>query len=108
MPYERKPLSCNPSALNGLSEKLIVSHCENNYGGAVKRLNAIEQKLAEYREAGIPLIWVVYPATRTAHVLGANRQRRELGQDGVLDGEGILPGLSIPLADIFPVGEEQA
>jgi Fe-Mn family superoxide dismutase len=42
-----KPLSCSPGALPGLSEKLVVSHYENNYGGAVKRLNAIEQRLAE-------------------------------------------------------------
>jgi len=55
MPYELKPLSCNPSALNGLSEKLIVSHWENNYGGAVKRLNAIEQKLAELQWASAPV-----------------------------------------------------
>ncbi|MCR4301998.1 MAG: Fe-Mn family superoxide dismutase [Sulfuricaulis sp.] len=41
MAYEMKPLSCNPAKLKGLSEKLIVSHYENNYGGAVKRLNAI-------------------------------------------------------------------
>jgi len=41
MAYEMKPLSCNPAKLKGLSEKLIVSHHENNYGGAVKRLNAI-------------------------------------------------------------------
>lgn len=47
MPYEMKPLTCNPGALSGLSEKIIISHYENNYGGAVKRLNAIEQKLAE-------------------------------------------------------------
>ncbi len=40
MTYEMKPLSCNPAKLSGLSEKLIVSHYENNYGGAVKRLNA--------------------------------------------------------------------
>ncbi len=47
MPYENKPLACNPGAIAGMSEKIIVSHWENNYGGAVKRLNAIEQKLAE-------------------------------------------------------------
>ena len=41
MTYEMKPLSCNPAKLKGLSEKLIVSHYENNYGGAVKRLNAM-------------------------------------------------------------------
>lgn len=46
MSYQMKPLSCNPSRLVGLSEKLIVSHYENNYGGAVKRLNAISEQLA--------------------------------------------------------------
>jgi len=45
MPYEIKPLSCNPTQLKGLSEKLIVSHYENNYSGAVKRLNAIAAQL---------------------------------------------------------------
>jgi Fe-Mn family superoxide dismutase len=42
-----KPLSCDPARLSGLSEKLIVSHYENNYGGAVKRLNAIAERLTE-------------------------------------------------------------
>jgi len=46
MRYEIKPLSCDPAKLKGLSEKLIVSHYENNYGGAVKRLNAISDQLA--------------------------------------------------------------
>jgi superoxide dismutase, Fe-Mn family len=55
MSYEIKPLSCNPSGLNGLSEKLIVSHWENNYSGAVKRLNAIEKNLAELDWANRPI-----------------------------------------------------
>lgn len=55
MSYEMKPLACNPSGLAGLSEKIIVSHYENNYGGAVKRLNAIEQKLAELDWASAPV-----------------------------------------------------
>ena len=46
MPYEMKPLSCDPARIRGMSEKLIVSHYENNYGGAVKRLNLIEEQLA--------------------------------------------------------------
>src|SRR4030095_7812347 len=45
MAYENKPLSCNPTQLKGLSEKLIISHYENNYAGAVKRLNAITAQL---------------------------------------------------------------
>jgi Fe-Mn family superoxide dismutase len=41
-----RPLPFDPAKLNGLSEKLVKSHWENNYGGAVKALNAIELKLA--------------------------------------------------------------
>jgi len=41
-----QPLPFKPSRLNGLSERLLASHYENNYGGAVRRLNAIEQRLA--------------------------------------------------------------
>jgi len=55
MPYELKPLSCNPGAIAGMSEKIIVSHYENNYGGAVKRLNAIEAQLAGLDWAAAPV-----------------------------------------------------
>src|SRR5436305_3567897 len=47
MSYSIKPLGCDPARIKGMSERLIVSHYENNYGGAVKRLNLIEEKLAE-------------------------------------------------------------
>jgi len=58
MAYEMKPLACDPAGMNGLSEKIIVSHYENNYGGAVKRLNAITQKLAELDWATAPVFVV--------------------------------------------------
>lgn len=54
MPYAMNPLSCDPTALAGLSERIILSHYENNYGGAVKRLNLIEQQLAELDWATAP------------------------------------------------------
>jgi superoxide dismutase, Fe-Mn family len=44
--YSMKPLGCDPQRIKGMSEKLIVSHYENNYGGAVKRLNLIQEQLA--------------------------------------------------------------
>ena len=55
MPYEIKSLSCDPKKLKGLSEKLIVSHHENNYGGAVKRLNAIVAQFATLDIATAPV-----------------------------------------------------
>src|SRR5258708_40289754 len=33
MTYRIKPLSCDPAKIKGMSERLIVSHYENNYGG---------------------------------------------------------------------------
>ncbi|MBI3563519.1 MAG: Fe-Mn family superoxide dismutase [Gammaproteobacteria bacterium] len=45
MTYNIKPLACDPGKLLGLSEKLILSHYENNYSGAVKRLNVITEQL---------------------------------------------------------------
>jgi superoxide dismutase, Fe-Mn family len=46
MSYAVCPLPFKPPRLNGLSEKLLASHYENNYGGAVRRLNAIDGELA--------------------------------------------------------------
>src|SRR2546428_13613579 len=58
MTYAIKPLSCDPKKLKGLSEKLIVSHWENNYGGAVKRLNAMGAQLASLDFATAPVFVV--------------------------------------------------
>lgn len=43
--YQLKQIHCRPWTLSGLSLKLIESHYENNYGGALRRLNAITEQL---------------------------------------------------------------
>jgi Fe-Mn family superoxide dismutase len=45
MRYTLAPLHCRPWTLVGLSPKLIESHYENNYGGALRRLNVITEQL---------------------------------------------------------------
>ena len=45
MRYTLAPIFCRPWLLNGLSLRLIESHYENNYGGALRRLNAIAERL---------------------------------------------------------------
>jgi superoxide dismutase, Fe-Mn family len=52
--YQPKPLSLDPKSITGISEKVLVSHYENNYVGAVKRLNAIGAQLAELDFAKAP------------------------------------------------------
>jgi superoxide dismutase, Fe-Mn family len=54
MAYQPKPISFDPKSITGISEKVLVSHYENNYVGAVKRLNAIGTQLAELDFAKAP------------------------------------------------------
>src|ERR1700730_12978883 len=56
--YDIKPLPFDPKSVKGLSEKLLLSHFENNYSGAVKRLNAITAQLAELDFAKAPVFTV--------------------------------------------------
>jgi len=50
-----KPLPFDAAKLNGISEKLITSHHDNNYVGAVKALNAVEQRLVSLsKEKDLP------------------------------------------------------
>jgi superoxide dismutase, Fe-Mn family len=49
-----RPLLLKPQWMNGLSERLLISHYENNYGGAVRRLHAIRSHLAALDWARTP------------------------------------------------------
>jgi len=46
MDQEIAPIPVRPWTLNGMSERLIVSHYENNYGAAARTLNAVRSELA--------------------------------------------------------------
>ena len=91
MTYEMKPLSCNPAKLKGLSEKLIVSHYENNYGGAVKRLNAITAQLESLDFATAP-VFVINGLKREELIASNSMILHELyfeslGAEGKPDGD---------------------
>ena len=58
MEYTIKKLPFDPTKIKGMSEKLLVSHHENNYSGAVKRLNAITAQLAGLDFATAPVFVV--------------------------------------------------
>src|SRR5205809_5888227 len=86
MTYNVRPLSCDPKKLKGLSERLIVSHWENNYSGAVKRLNAITAQLAGLDFATAP-VFVVNGLKREELIAANSMIIHELYFDG-LGGEG--------------------
>ena len=82
MTYEMKPLSCDPNKVKGLSVKLIVSHYENNYGGAVKRLNAITAQLEALDFATAP-VFVINGLKREELIASNSMILHELYFDGL-------------------------
>ena len=54
MRYQLKQIYCRPWAMSGLSTQLLESHYENNYGGALRRLNAITEQLESLDFAKAP------------------------------------------------------
>ena len=58
MDYQLRPLTLAFTPLEGLSQRLVASHHQNNYAGAVRRLNAIRRQLAELDWAAAPVFVV--------------------------------------------------
>ena len=89
MPYQAKPMPFDPKSITGISEKVLVSHYENNYVGAVKRLNAIGTQLAELDFAKAPN-FVVNGLKREELVASNSMILHEIYFDGL--GGGTKPG----------------
>jgi len=100
MPYTMKPLSCDPVRVKGMSERLIVSHYENNYGGAVKRLNLIQEKLAEIDYTSAPG-FVVNGLKREELIAMNSMILHEIFFDGLGDESEPQPDLRAALARDF-------
>jgi len=59
------------------------------------------RKLKEYFLAGVRLVWVISPRTRTADVYTAPDEVTTIPATGTLDGGGVVPGFRLPLAALF-------
>jgi superoxide dismutase, Fe-Mn family len=100
MVYQMKPLSGDPVRIKGMSERLIVSHYENNYGGTVKRLNAIDEQLAGLDYASAPA-FVVNGLKREQLIAMNSIILHELFFDGLGDQSEPGPALTEALARDF-------
>lgn len=61
----------------------------------------IRQKMEEYFQAGVELVWVVSTALRQIEVFDAHRNYQLITINDVLKGEPVLPGFELPLRDLF-------
>ncbi|MDB5323873.1 MAG: hypothetical protein JWN40_5504 [Phycisphaerales bacterium] len=61
----------------------------------------MERKRGEYFDAGVRLVWIVDPDTRTIAVYTASASPSMLTENDVLNGGDVLPGFTLPLANLF-------
>ncbi len=61
----------------------------------------MDRKLKEYFLAGTSLVWMVDPDTRTVEVCTSPDHRVTLTEEGTLDGGELLPGLRLPVREVF-------
>ncbi len=65
------------------------------------RATEVQDKALEWLEAGARLVWVVFPRSQRVTVYFPDGTSRILRASDTLDGGEVLPGFSLPVADIF-------
>lgn len=91
--HELVPLPFKPAGLRGISERMITSHHQNNYGGAVRNLRAVEQDLLRVT-AATPLFLVA--ALRERELTFRNSKLLHEAYFGNLGGDGKCCGAIEP------------
>src|SRR5579859_7717980 len=70
-------------------------------------VKATQRKAKRYLMAGTDLVWILYPADKTADACTMTPEGdmaiHEIGADGLLDGGNVIPGFKVALKDIFKV-----
>jgi Uma2 family endonuclease len=62
---------------------------------------AIEQKVQDYFEAGVKVVWVPDPTTKTITVYRPNAEPQVLSENDILTVEDIIPGFQLAVKDVF-------
>jgi Uma2 family endonuclease len=65
------------------------------------RPSEVVAKVEMFQEAGVPLIWLVDPDSRTVTVLAAGQTMKVLQASDTLDGGDVLPDFSVQVAEFF-------
>lgn len=61
----------------------------------------IEEKVADYFSAGVKLVWIVSPKSRTVLVRRPDNTAAVVPESGELVGESVIPGFACKVANLF-------
>ena len=90
------------------NETLPRGHCRTAPDLAVEVVSPndlyyeVDQKVREYLSAGVKLVWVVNPDSRTVRIHRLNGPPSDLGENDTINGEDVLPGFVCRFAEFFP------
>lgn len=103
IPWDRFPDRKLPKEpILALAPDLAVEVLSKSNSGA-----EMERKCREYFAAGVQLVWLIDPESRTADVFTVPDQSTTLDASQSLDGGTVLPGFSLPLAELFAELDQQ-
>jgi Uma2 family endonuclease len=95
--WQRVPSGSLPDeAISRVVPDLVVEVLSKN-----NTREEMDRKLHDYFEAGVRLCWLVDPRSQTATVFKSPTDSRRIGKDQFLDGADVLPGLRVPLKELF-------
>ncbi len=66
------------------------------------RATQLEKKIERFLQAGVPLLWIIYPDVRIVRIIRGDGSTAILREGDELSGEEIIPGFVSPVASIFP------
>jgi Uma2 family endonuclease len=94
---ERIPNGGIPEGMFRIRPDFVVEVISKN-----EEYTEVDEKLADYFDANVPLIWVLTPKTRTVLVYLADGTARRFNHTDELTGDPIIPGFRVRVADLFP------
>jgi len=94
--WDRLPDGVAPQRYSPVPPDLAVEVLSPN-----DRSSDITKKMVHYARAGVPLVWWVHPQRRTVTIYRHGQLAAELGEGDEVDGEDVLPGFRLPVAEIF-------
>jgi Uma2 family endonuclease len=94
--YERLPKGAEPPGFSAVPPNLVVEIIGKGQGW-----RQMVEKTGEYFRMGVDRVWVIDPKTRRVHIFRPDAEPMILGTEDALTDEGILPGFSCRVTELF-------
>ena len=97
--YERWPIASPPTEDPAAWQ--IVPNLAVEVVSPTNTAHEIDEKIEEYFDAGVELVWVIYPLSQRIYIYDSSTSVRILTEKDELDGGAVLPGFRLKIADLF-------